>query len=161
MSVIKYVEIATWADLFNAADFNALTSGSGVYSTAGASGVFDNTSDLAPLAEVSFIMVTSTITPVAGARLALYFVPVLHDGTSLADGDAGGTTANQPPGAYLAAVLPFTSKSAVAHLAGTREPIRLPAYKFKPYMLNLTGANLPSSSVNMTCKFRKIALQVV
>lgn len=149
-------EIAAWAALFNAADFNALANGSGVYSSAGSSGVFDNSTDRAPRCDVSFIMVTSTMTPTSGGRLLLYFVPVLHDGTTVADGDAGATAANQPPMSYLAAVLPVTTKATVAHSAGAID-VRLPIGKFKPYILNLAGAALPSSSTNMTCQFRKTA----
>ena len=161
MATLKYIQVSTWADLFLPADFNALANNSGIYSTAGTAGVFDNSADLALFADISFVMVTSTMTPTAGARLLIYFVPVLDDDTTVADGDAGATAANQPPGAYLAAVLPFTSKAGVTHSAGTREPIRLPYGKFKPYALNATGAALPSSATNMTAKFRKLSLQMV
>lgn len=153
MTDFRFGTPSAWADAFAAADFNALANNAGILSTASA---VTNGTDRYILADVSFIMVTSTVSPTNSAHLALYLLPLLHDGTTYVDNENTGTAANQPHPSYLVGSIGFRTK-ATQSIAGIARGILIPPGTFKWYGINRnmngTGA-LPSSSVNMTCRHR-------
>ena len=157
MALLKWYEVAAYANIAESADFNALANGSGVYSTTTTSGIFDNTTDLATHAEISF-MCTSNLSPAAGGRIDVFALPVMHDGSTYADGDAGSTQANQPVGAYVWASLPLRSKATQPQNSGSLI-VPIPFLKAKIYVMNRSGVAMPSNNTDCTLKARRLCLQ--
>lgn len=153
MPEIRYTAPTAWADAFAAADFNALANDAGKLSTASA---VANGTDRHLLADVSFIMVTSTVSPGVAPHLALYLLPLLHDGSTYVDNEDTGTVANQPSPVYLAGVIAFRTKGSQS-IAGIVTGLVIPPGTFKWYGINrgMNGSSaLPASSTNMTCRYR-------
>jgi hypothetical protein len=149
MAVVNLETPGSWTDAFAAADFNALANGSGLLSTATA---VSNGSSLDLYADLSWICVTSTFTPTAGGHLAFYLLPLLHDGSSYPSATSSATAAAQAQITYLVGTIALGA-SAQSH-KGIITGIRIPPGTFKWYMVNRSGAALPSSSTNMTCQYR-------
>lgn len=150
-NLLEYATAGSWTDAFAAANFNALANGSGILSTAAA--VSNGAGPI--LADLSFIMVTSTMSPTAagGAGLDFYILPLLHDGSTYPDNENTGTAANLPTGTYFVGRMVLRGK-ATSTQAGMLRGIVVPNGTFKWYVINSTGAALPSSSTNMTCQHR-------
>jgi hypothetical protein len=153
MPDFRYSEPSAWADAFAAADFDALANDAGKLSTAS---VVANGTGRLLLADVSFIMVTSTVSPTNAPHLALYLLPLLHDGTTYVDNEDSATVANQPSPAYLAGTIAFRTK-ATQSIAGIATGLVVPPGTFRWYGINrnMNGtSSLPASSTNMTCRYR-------
>lgn len=150
MADIRFGAPSSWADAFAAADFNALANNGGKLSTATA---VSNGTGRYIHADVSFIMVTSTVSPTGSALLALYLLPLLHDGSSYPDNEDTTTAANLAATAYLVGSIGFRTK-ATQSIKGGLTGILVPPGTFKWYMVNRLGVALPSSSTNMTCQYR-------
>lgn len=148
-NLVKWSTAGSWTDAFAAANFNALANGSGILSTATA--VSNGAGDV--LADLSFIMVTSTMSPTAGGGLDFYILPLLHDGSLYPDNEDTGTAANQPTSTYFVGRMVFRAK-ATSTQKGLLRGIVIPNGTFKFYVINNTGAALPSSATNMTCQYR-------
>ncbi len=150
-NLLEYSTAGSWTNAFAAADFNALANGSSIISSATA--VANGAGSI--LADLSFIMVTSTMSPTAagGAGLDFYLLPLLHDGTTYPDGESTATAANQATGTYFVGRMVLRGK-ATSTQAGALRGIVVPNGTFKWYVINSTGAALPSSASNMTCQYR-------
>lgn len=149
MATAKWLARSSWADAFASANFNNLANGAGVLSTATA---VDNTTNLHFYADLSFRMVTSTMTPVSGGHLAFYLLPLLDDGTTYPDNANGGTTGDQPGITYYVGSIALRTTSGATQ-NGMLRGIVIPPGVFKWYMVNRSGVSLPASSTNMTCKY--------
>jgi hypothetical protein len=149
MATAKWLARSSWANAFQPQDFNALANGAGILSTATA---IDNTTNLHFYADLSFRMVTSTMTPTAGGHLAFYLLPLLDDGTTYPDSANTATAGDQPAITYYAGSMALrTTSGAVQN--GMLQGLRIPPGVFKFYVINRAGVALPSSLVNMTCKY--------
>lgn len=149
MAVVETMQYTAWADLFNAADFNALASNGFIRSTATA---VDNSTGYLWM-DVSFIMATSTVSPTLNAGLDLMILPQLHDGSTYVSGDDGTTEANFPGAGNLAGRISFWQKSS-SQVNGYLRKIDVPYGSFKVGVINRMNVAMPSSSTNMTCKYR-------
>ncbi len=145
----RWDSATAWADAFASADFNALANNGGILSTA----TEINNAAGRPFMDLSFRMVTSTISPTTGGGLDFYLLPLLDDGTSYPDNENTTTAANLPAALYAVGRMMFRTK-ATSTQAGMLRGISAPNGTFKLYVVNRTGVVLPSSSVNMTCKYR-------
>jgi hypothetical protein len=157
MSTVQYTAPSSWANAFESADFNALANGGGILSTSTA---VDNSTTRYLFAQVSFIMVTSTMSPAVGAHLALLLLPLLHDGSTYPDNENTSTAANLPPAAYVRGIIPFRYKASQS-CSGFADRIMVPPGAWKWYVINRSGVALPSSSSNMSCRYRLYGEEVV
>lgn len=148
-ALLKWSTASAWTDAFAAANFNALASASSIISTATV--VSNGAGDI--FADLSFIMVTSTMSPTAGGGLDFYLLPLLHDGSTYPDGESTATAANQATATYFVGRMLFRAK-ATSTQNGMLRGIVIPNGTFKWYVINNTGAVLPSSATNMTCQYR-------
>lgn len=150
-SNLNWQTAGSWTNAFSAADFNALANGSSIVSSA--SVVSNGAGPI--LADISFIMVTSTMSPTAagGAGLDFYILPQLHDGSTYADGAGTATAANQATATYFVGRMVLRG-TATSTQNGMLRGIVVPNGTFKWYMVNNAGAALPPSSTNMTCQYR-------
>lgn len=82
---------------FTASDFNSLANGSTVV----ASSAVDNSSNLDPYCEVSFVITNGATTTTAASRLDLYWLPLNQDASTYGDGSTSGSTL--PGGSYRVA----------------------------------------------------------
>lgn len=148
---LEYSTAGAWTDAFAAANFNALANGSGILSTATA--VANGAGPM--LADLSFIMVTSSMSPTAagGNGLDFYLLPLLHDGSTYPDNENTGTAANLPTATNYVGRLILRGKASSTQ-AGMLRNIYVANGTFKWYVVNSSGAALPGSSVNMTCQYR-------
>jgi hypothetical protein len=149
MGNILYSAPTSWADAFAAADFNALASGGGILSTATA---VDNATGKYLFADLSFSMVTSTVSPAVGAHLLFFVIPLLHD-SNYADNENTTTAANLPASTLARATIGFRTKTSQS-IKGAAWRIPIPPGQFKWYVVNRLGVVLPSSATNMTCQHR-------
>lgn len=138
-----------WTNAFSAADFNALASNSSIISSATAV----SNAGGPMLADLSFIMVTSTMSPNAGGGLDFYLLPLLHDGTTYPDGESTATAINQATATYFVGRMLLRSK-ATSTQNGMLRGIVIPNGTFKWYVINSTSVALPSSASNMTAQYR-------
>lgn len=148
-NVTNWSTAGAWTDAFAAANFNALADGSSIISSATA--VANGAGQL--MADLSFVMVTSTMSPTAGGGLDFYLLPLLHDASSYPDGESTATAANQATATYFVGRLLLRAKAASTQ-SGMLRGIVVPNGTFKWYIINKSGAALPSSSTNMTCQYR-------
>jgi hypothetical protein len=156
MAVVTYSEPTAWADAFEPADFNALANNGGKLSTAAA---VNNSTTRLLYAQVSFIMVTSTFSPTAGAHLAILLLPLLHDGTTYPENEDTTTAANLPPQYYVRGIIPVRYKAASTG-SGMADRVQVPPGTWKWYVINRCGVALPSSSADMTCRYRLFGEEV-
>lgn len=157
MADFKWSSAADWSgaiDAFNAADFNALANNGGKLSTATP---IDNTSGKLPLARLSFQCVTSTWAVGAGGLLRFYLLPINHAG-NYPQSNNGNTAADYPAAHYMTAIIGFR-QATLAH-QGVSDFFEVPAAQFVFYVVNQTGAALPGSSTNMTCKLELLTQSV-
>lgn len=148
MATAKWLARSSWTDAFAASNFNALANGAGVLSTATA---LDNGTNLHFYADLSFRMVTSSMSPTAGAHLAFYLLPLLDDGSTYPDSTNTATAGDQPGITYYVGSMALrTTAGAVQN--GMIRGILIPPGTAKWYVVNRSGVALPSSSTNMTCK---------
>jgi hypothetical protein len=147
--IAKWATPQPWADAFNPADFNALANQAGKGSTA----TPVNNAGGFPFLDLSFRMVTSTMTPQIGGGLDFYILPLLHDDVTYPDHEDTSVAANLPSFSYFVGRMTFRSKATQVQ-NGMLRGIIAPNGTFKFYVINKTGAALPSNAVNMTCKYR-------
>jgi hypothetical protein len=140
-----------WTDAVAAASFNALASNG---MAVGA--VIDNTTTLDMLAEVSFISTTTAISVAVGGHLAIYLLPLLHDGTSYPTNNVSSATL-LPSASYVRGVIGMPSGSVVP-LGSTL--IQVPYGSWKFGIVNRLGVALNASSTALTCKYRLLVEQV-
>jgi len=149
MATSAFTARSSWANAFEPANFNALANGAGKLSTSTA---VNNGTNRHFYADLSFRMVTSTMSPTAGAHLAFYLLPLLDDGTTYPDNEDTAVAANQPAITYFVGSIAFRTKASSTQNGFLRGLI-IPPGTFKFYVINKTGAALPSSATNMTCKY--------
>lgn len=149
MATATWLARSAWADAFASADFNALANGAGILSTATA---VNNGTNLHFYADLSFRMVTSTMSPTAGGHLAFYLLPLLDDGLTYPDSANTGTAGDQPSITYYVGSMALRT-TATATQNGMLRGILIPPGTFKWYVVNRSGVALPASATNMTCKY--------
>lgn len=143
-------------DAFNSADFQALANNGGILSTASP---IDNSSARHLWARLSFVCVTSTWAISASGRLAFYYLPRAHDGSSYPNSSNGSTANDYPSAHYLRAMIGFEAGTLSGR--GVSNIFMLPPGVGKFYVVNYTGAALPNSATNMTCKLETFSEAVV
>lgn len=131
----------TWVNSFAAADLNALANGSVAISSLSAPQVNNGTSlDFF----VQFEFAGGSIAPTTGANLVAVLLPLLSDGVTYADGEAGATVANQPVVlAHPYALLLLRTKVASQNVRSN--PILLPPGGYKVALLNRAGVALAAT----------------
>lgn len=155
MADIKWGGPGDWSnavDAFASANFNALANNAGIISTAAP---LDNSTNRHIWGRLSFICLTSTWAVSAGGHLAFYLLPGAHDGSSYPDSNNGSGDANIPGAHLWVASIAFRTAT-IAHI-GVSKPFLIPPGISKFYVANRTGAALPSSGTNMTCKVETFA----
>lgn len=132
MSTVSWATPETIGTILST-ELNSLANGG--YSAA--SGVIDNAAGL--YMYMSVVIDLATLTPTAGAYLALYLLPAI-DGSSYEDG--GGATA--PPNGSVIATFDLSTSAGAKKRARTN--ILIPPYKFKLVLLNGSGVALNAST---------------
>lgn len=152
MADVRWGTPNAWEDAFAAANFNGLANNGGIISTATP---IDNTSPSHIYGRLSFVCLTSTWAVGVGGHLAFFLLPLPHTGTTYPDSTDGSAATNYPGGQYWACNIAFR-QSTQAHI-GVSTPFMLPPGLFVPYVVNRTGAALPSSASNMTCRLQRFS----
>lgn len=155
MADILWKARSSFIDAFAAANFNALANNGGILSTATE---IDNSGNKHLWAELSFVCVTSTWAVSAGGHLAIYLLPESDVAASYPNSANGAAVTDYPGAHYWVCNIAFR-QATLAHI-GVSKPFLIPPGKFKLYVINRTGATLPSSSTNMTCKIATYGEQV-
>jgi hypothetical protein len=135
-----------WTDAIAAASLSALANNSMAVGSA-----IDNTTTVNQLAEVSFISTTTGIAVVAGGHLAVYLLPLLHDGTSYPTNNAAGTSL--PAITYCRGVIGVPNGTVVP--AGSTV-IQVPYGSWKLALVNRLGVALNTSTTALTLRYRLI-----
>lgn len=159
MADILYGAAGDWSsavNAFNPVDFQNRANNGGILSTASP---IDNSTSRHIWARLSFICVTSTWAISAGGHLAFYYLPRAHDGSSYPNSSNGSTASDYPSAHYWAANIGFEAGTLSG--IGVSKPFLIPPGVGKFYVVNRTGAALPNSATNMTCKLETFAESVV
>lgn len=125
---------AAWVDQGDLLTTELNSLANAAYSAVGTA--FDNTSGLARWASAEIVL--GSLTPTAGAYLMLFLVQSL-DGTNYEDAPSSTN-----PGMHMAVAILNVATGAAAKRV-MAPPFALPAGKFKPVLLNGTGAAFPAS----------------
>ena len=133
-----------WADAVAAASFQTLANNS-----IAVGAVIDNTTTRDMMAEVSFISAATTSATTAGAHLAVYLLPLLHNGTAYPTNNTTGSAL--PAVSYVRGVIGIP--------VGTVTPagstiIQVPYGSWKFGIANRLGVALANSTTNYTCQYR-------
>ena len=152
MADVRWGTPASWEDAFDAANFNALANNGGIVSTATA---IDNTSPSHLYGRLSFICVTSTWAVSTGGHLAFYLLQLPHTGSTYPNSN-NGTAVTDYPGAHQWRANINFRQATIAHI-GVSDVFLLPPSAFIFYVVNRTGAALPSSATNMTCRLQRFS----
>lgn len=135
-----------WNALFGTEINTALANGSTIM---GSSAIVNDT-DADIFFDISWISGASTTITAAG-YLAFWLLPLLHDGTTYADGRwSTSATAGQPGGNYWLDNMQFTVVSAGV-LSGCLLRLVMPKGTWKPAVTNLTTVALASTNA---CQWR-------
>lgn len=141
----------TIADAIAAANLSALADGSAI-SLANCTEI-NNESGLFTHCLVELNINSTVNVASAAAFVAVYCVPAV-DGTNYPEMTA---TTNVPPATFLACWLPFVVRNNIQRQASLWFPI--PPVKFKLPVQNRLGVAFPTTSTNITFKYRRANLK--
>lgn len=141
----------TWTNMFATADLNALANGSSVMSSATA---IANQTNQDQFADVSLV-ITNTVTPTAGANIALYIAPLAADGSTYGDGNftAGTQKTTYTPFWMAEQSVQIQSGSSITKMIAYFKGIILPPVSFRWLLLNATGQSFSSTNANNLAQF--------
>ncbi len=140
----------TYATAINSADMASMSTAQSVLSS-----VADiaNGTNLDQFADISFSLVISSSTIVAGANIAFWIFTLNQDGTSYGDGQfTAGTAASKTPTFPPVGVFPLVAAASQTTLVGTVTGIILPPGSFRFAMQNNSGFSLTAGT--QTIKYR-------
>lgn len=151
MADIHWGTPTAWADVAAAASWSALANGSQIVS-----GNIDNTVGREEYAEVSIVTVTSTAVVPAGGHVAVFVLPSLHDGTTYPNNSVNG--AALPAATYMRGVVSFPAAT-IPPSGSVIVPV--PYGVFRISVANRLGVSFPTSTTNITVRYRLISEAVV
>lgn len=135
-----------WTDAIPAASLSALANNSIAVGSA-----IDNTTTVDMLAEVSFISTSAAIAVTNGGHLAVYLLPVLHDGTTYPTNNVSGTAL--PAVSYVRGIIGVPNGTVVPTGSVL---IQVPYGTWKIGVANRLGVALATSTTAHTCRYRFI-----
>lgn len=141
-STLKWTAYGTFNSMFGSSDLNSLANGSTAITSLSAP-VVDTTSSLELWGVAEFT--GGSISPVPPADVIFFLIPLLSDGSTYMDGEAGATAVNQPIWLSMPhCSIPLRGKGSSTQAARARRFMIEPG-KYKPALLNRAGVALASS----------------